>query len=184
MKVLVAVDDSPYSKLAIEQLGAGAWWGDTEFCVLHVAMVPTVRQWETWGLDVDRNMREKVLAEAQKLVDEQVGLLQKQVTAGIKVEGKVLESSEAVADTIIAEAVRSETDLIVVGARSHNGFDRIVFGSVAENVLSKAPCSVEVVKSEIKDTDKKSRAVKSSGNHSTTDRNGKLNENNHAHGVL
>jgi|GEM_PF-4450974 len=184
MKVLVAVDGTQSSQLAIERLGASVWWGDTEFSIVNVAAIPTVRQWEVWGMDVDWNLREKLLAESQKIIDGHVDYLQKHLTKGLKIEGKVLESTETVADAIVAEAVSSEADLIVIGSRSHSGFDRIVFGSVAENVLSKAPCSVEIVKSQDRATDTEATTAEDSSTHSTTVRAGKLNENNHAHGLL
>jgi len=168
MKILVAIDESPYSEYAIEQLGAGVWWGDTEFSIVHVVNVPTVRQWEAWGLDVDWNLREKLLVEGQKLVDDQVGLLKKLVTKGLKVEGKVLERSADVADVIVAEAVNSHVDLIVIGSRCRTGIGNFIFGSVARDVLVKAPCSVEVIKSENAFDEGKIRKESRSSAHSTT----------------
>jgi nucleotide-binding universal stress UspA family protein len=49
------------------------------------------------------------------------------------------------ADVILAEAVRVEAGLIVVGNRRMQGFSRVL-GSVANSVVHHAPCDVYVVK--------------------------------------
>lgn len=52
----------------------------------------------------------------------------------------LLEGDPAAA--LLAEAVRSGTDLVALGSRGHTGVQRLVLGSVARNVLLHAPCSV------------------------------------------
>jgi len=48
---------------------------------------------------------------------------------------------------VITSAAKSaEADLIVVGARGLGGFERLLLGSVSENVLRSAPCPVLIVK--------------------------------------
>ncbi|MDE3192298.1 MAG: universal stress protein [Chloroflexota bacterium] len=47
---------------------------------------------------------------------------------------------------IVNAAVRSETDVIVMGSRGRTGLERLLLGSVARNVLTHAPCSVLVVR--------------------------------------
>jgi nucleotide-binding universal stress UspA family protein len=49
------------------------------------------------------------------------------------------------APTILAEAEKSEANLIVIGTHGRSGFDRLVLGSVTERVLHKAPCAVLTV---------------------------------------
>jgi nucleotide-binding universal stress UspA family protein len=43
-------------------------------------------------------------------------------------------------------------DLIVMGSHGRTGVSRLFLGSVAEDVLKDAPCSVEIVKGQHKDT--------------------------------
>jgi nucleotide-binding universal stress UspA family protein len=50
-------------------------------------------------------------------------------------------------DRIIVLAAIWEADLIVMGSHRRYGLNRIVLGSVAEGVVEKSPCSVEVIKS-------------------------------------
>jgi nucleotide-binding universal stress UspA family protein len=49
------------------------------------------------------------------------------------------------ARAIVDEAEARHADLIVMGTRGLTGFDRLVLGSVARNVLTHAHCSVLVV---------------------------------------
>jgi len=146
MKILVAIDDSQYSYAAVEDLGARPWWGDTQFRIVNVCAVPTVKQWEVWGMDVDWKLRDKIMDEAKKLVEDQVALLKKLVARGIEIEGKVLEGHGHVSDDIVQEASEWEADLIVVGSHGRTGFQKLMVGSVAQGVLLHAPCSVEVIK--------------------------------------
>jgi nucleotide-binding universal stress UspA family protein len=50
------------------------------------------------------------------------------------------------AQVILAAAQPAEADLIVVGARGLGGFGRLLLGSISENVLRAARCSVLIVK--------------------------------------
>jgi len=49
------------------------------------------------------------------------------------------------AEEIIGAAFEHEADLIVMGSRGQTGFERLVMGSVARNVLTHAPQSVLIV---------------------------------------
>jgi nucleotide-binding universal stress UspA family protein len=49
-------------------------------------------------------------------------------------------------EVIIEEAKRNQAQLIVVGTHGKTGLSHIALGSVAENVMRKAPCSVLVVR--------------------------------------
>ena len=50
----------------------------------------------------------------------------------------------APADVVVAEAVRIDADLIVVGNKNVQGIGRVL-GSVAEHIAKKAPCAVLIV---------------------------------------
>jgi nucleotide-binding universal stress UspA family protein len=47
---------------------------------------------------------------------------------------------------ILEAALEFRADLIVMGAHGRTGFRRLILGSVAEEVLRKAPCPVLTVK--------------------------------------
>ena len=61
------------------------------------------------------------------------------------VTAEVVRSVGQPADAIIALARERDADLIVVGMRKKGFIERLVEGSVAQNVLRGAPCDVIVV---------------------------------------
>jgi nucleotide-binding universal stress UspA family protein len=61
---------------------------------------------------------------------------------GVTVSKKLVEGHPA--EEIIKEA--KEDDLIVIGSKGRTGIDRVLLGSVAENVARHAPCPVMIVK--------------------------------------
>lgn len=52
------------------------------------------------------------------------------------------------AQTIVATAEELKAELVVVGTRAHRGLPRVLLGSVAEEVIRRAPCSVLTVRLE------------------------------------
>jgi nucleotide-binding universal stress UspA family protein len=64
------------------------------------------------------------------------------------VEVRVL--SGLVAESICHLANEWNADLIVMGSHGRKGFTHFLLGSVAEEVLKKAPCSVEIIKAKEK----------------------------------
>jgi nucleotide-binding universal stress UspA family protein len=53
---------------------------------------------------------------------------------------------ESVAGVIIAEAQRWSADLIVIGTHGRTGFNRLLFGSVAEGVLRTSPVPILLIR--------------------------------------
>ena len=64
---------------------------------------------------------------------------------GRGVNAEVVRSVGQPADAIVALASEREADLIVVGMRKKGFIERLVEGSVAQNVLRRASCDVLVV---------------------------------------
>jgi len=65
--------------------------------------------------------------------------------AGRGVTAELVETVGQPADAIVALARERKVDLIVVGTRKKGFLERLVEGSVAQNVLRRAPCDVLVV---------------------------------------
>lgn len=68
-----------------------------------------------------------------------------------KLGRKGLKDESAVRDghlraAIVDEARKWRADLIVLGSHGRTGITRLLLGSVAQSVVSHAPCSVEVVR--------------------------------------
>lgn len=67
--------------------------------------------------------------------------------AGIEAESVLIETAgERVASVIVAEAQRWPADLIVIGTHGRSGFNRLLFGSVAEGVVRTAQAPVLLIR--------------------------------------
>jgi nucleotide-binding universal stress UspA family protein len=66
----------------------------------------------------------------------------------VEVDQHVLEGDPAT--EILKAAATTNTDVIVLGTHGHTGLTRLLVGSVAENVMRKAPCPVLTVRGQFK----------------------------------
>jgi nucleotide-binding universal stress UspA family protein len=67
--------------------------------------------------------------------------------AGLKAETVLSETTgERVASVIVAEAQRWPADLIIIGTHGRSGFNRLLFGSVAEGVVRAAQTPVLLIR--------------------------------------
>jgi len=64
--------------------------------------------------------------------------------AGVDLETVILEGKPAA--EIVKYATEHKIDLIVIGTQGKKGIERLLLGSVAENVIRSAPCRILVVK--------------------------------------
>lgn len=81
-------------------------------------------------------------AQAEKSMER---LVKRARAAGVRAAGTVLDSG-GVADQIARFAKRQRADLIVMGTHGYGIVARVVLGSVAERVISRAPCPVMTVR--------------------------------------
>lgn len=88
-------------------------------------------------LDAMRDSGRKVLAKAEKLAQEQ-SVPAKTVMA--ETQGRT------VAHTILAQARKAKSDVIVLGTHGRRGLTRVLLGSDAETVLREATCPVFLVR--------------------------------------
>jgi nucleotide-binding universal stress UspA family protein len=63
---------------------------------------------------------------------------------GLKVETEVSNGDPR--SVIVDQAEEWSADLVVVGSHGYTGLKRFLLGSVAQSVVSHAPCSVEVIR--------------------------------------
>jgi nucleotide-binding universal stress UspA family protein len=141
MKILIGVDDSPFSRAAVEWVKERSWPQDTRFLVIsasppvfigpgEAAAPGAIAEIVTEQEKVHRDLAEKVAASLR--------------AAGLSAEGRVVLNDPR---TALEEAARKEAvDLIVVGSHGRSGITKLLLGSVASHVVSHAPCSVLVVK--------------------------------------
>jgi len=89
-------------------------------------------------IPVSEGEHQAVLRAAAEKLDQALGGL------GIKADPLVEEGGSV--ERIVAVAEEIEASLVVVGTQGGGGFSRMLLGSVAEDVLRRAPCSVMLVR--------------------------------------
>ena len=147
MRVLLAIDGSPYADAAVRAVVDRFNPASTEVRVLHAVEwmkeMPLCLQYgqgEAAAHDVVAS-RDQSFKRAKLLVED--------VAAQLEFSGfsTTVATPDADARHAIVDAARDwPADLIVMGSHGRRGFDRMVLGSVAESVVRHSPCSVEIVR--------------------------------------
>jgi nucleotide-binding universal stress UspA family protein len=145
-KILVPVDHSDCSRVAMEYAMLLAEPFGAKIDVLHVAETPPY-------VGEDRTVVNPATGEPQLLSE----LLMQQAVkaeteflapfvrdARIPIERSLLTGRPS--NVIVEEAAKRGADLIVMGTHGLSGFQRLIIGSVTERVLRSAPCPVVVVR--------------------------------------
>jgi nucleotide-binding universal stress UspA family protein len=148
-KILVPVDGSNTSLKGLEYAAhlAELEAGDTELIVMHV--LEDVKQGGAIGLQAKYgNVRlvegfKRARKKAAMGWLEQIEEAAKKKRIRLKIE--VLDGDSKV-KVIIDYAKKNSVDLIVIGSRGLTAFKRLLLGSVANAVVSNAPCPVMVVR--------------------------------------
>jgi nucleotide-binding universal stress UspA family protein len=140
-QVLCPVDFSEFSRHAIHHAMAMARWYEARLTVLHV--------FGTRGeLDlpaVTEADRELVLSDMKAFVGE--------TGPGPPVNFVAYEAPD-VRREILNQVRALNIDLLVMGSHGRTGVERLLLGSVTENVIRKAPCPVMVVPRRADDADR------------------------------
>jgi len=86
----------------------------------------------------------------EKVLEQYRGVVPSIVRQGVSVETQVVVGSPVM--EILTTARVKEADLIAMGTHGRSGIARLVMGSVAEEVLRKAPCPVLTVRPQEQET--------------------------------
>jgi nucleotide-binding universal stress UspA family protein len=142
MKILLAVDGSPYSLAAANEVARRPWPEGSSVKIIHAADRPVILP------QVEQMLPEVVLSQIQKAASDAIDNAKSQFTAGadvrLVVESEILHGYPK--NVILGEAEKWGADLIVLGARGLNAIDRFLLGSVSSAVATHAKCSVEIVR--------------------------------------
>ncbi len=152
-RILIAYDGSGFADAAIDDLASAGLPANSEATVLSVAEVwlPPHREGEklefvTEGLARHYEENVEILAESRKLA-EQAAARVRAVFPGWNVTAEATYGSAAW--EILFRAEELEPDLIVVGAQGVFGLEQLLIGSVAQKVVTEAPCSVRVARGKV-----------------------------------
>jgi nucleotide-binding universal stress UspA family protein len=150
MKMLLAVDGSPYSTMATNLL-TGMHLG-TSSTVTVVGVVP--EHTFLGGLTLDslnggpaREQRRK--AEQQRATELVQGAVDALKASGVATDQSVCRGEAA--EEIIRKAQNIGADLLVVGAKGTDNMERFPIGNVAHKVVKYADCSVMLAKKWVTD---------------------------------
>jgi nucleotide-binding universal stress UspA family protein len=142
MKILVGVDGSACSIVALDLVSSLAWPAGTEITLLAAYDVPVdwtggVGSTMDWVGDVEDAARDT-------LVEQLRGLAPRLEEQGHSVERIVVRGRAASA--IVETARERQVDLIVTGSRGRGPLRSMLLGSVAAEVAGEAPCPVLVAR--------------------------------------
>jgi nucleotide-binding universal stress UspA family protein len=145
MKILLAVDGSPCSDKAVEEIARRPWPAQSDIKVLTAIELPIPPNPEAWAVpptyfeELDRAASDQ----ARSVVERAVAKL-KAMGSEANVKGEAVPGPPRV--VILDEAESWGADLIVVGSHGYRAWERFLLGSVSQSIVSHARCSVEVVR--------------------------------------
>ncbi len=146
MKILLAVDGSPCSDKAVEEVARRPWPAGSEIKVLSAYELPLPANPGAWAIptnyfeELDRAAAEL----ARSVVERAEATLKAAMGSGANIKGEAVPGPPRA--VILDEAEGWGADLIVVGSHGYRVWQRFLMGSVSQSIVSHALCSVEVVR--------------------------------------
>ena len=144
MKILLAIDGSPCSDAAVEEVARRPWPEGTSVKVLTALeppMPPTPHAWALPSSYYD-DLQAARSKQGQNIVDRAIQKLKSNKT--VSVDAVLAPGSPC--PVIVDEAESWGANLIVLGSHGYGVWKRLLLGSVSQAVVSHAKCSVEVVR--------------------------------------
>jgi len=149
MRILCTVDGSEYSQWGIQALEAFASREPEQVTLLHVVDKPALRSLtgknvlhERRALAAMEKAGRILLRDAAQAAHVALG----QAATAPRTQFRTILAHGPLANTIVKQARRLKTDLIVMGSRGLSDIQGFLLGSVSRQVASTAACSVLVVK--------------------------------------
>ena len=134
-RILVAVDGSEFSNAAVDQaISLGGICSSQIFIISVVDLYPE-------QMAVAPSLVEKMSEEVRGHLD---NAAQKVEKSGIPYE-TIVRMGVKPHEAIVQEAKDRSVDLITMGTHGRTGIERVIMGSVAQNVIGASPCPVLVV---------------------------------------
>lgn len=142
MKIVLAIDGSDFSKLAVKELAKLPLKNKSEVCIINVYEHPaistptlitstsSINSYYKEYLSNAEKTGEKIVSEAAKVLKEKNSSLS--ITTSV-VSG--LPKQE-----ILEKAEFFDADLIVVGSQGQGAFSRLLLGSVSQYLATHAKC--------------------------------------------
>lgn len=156
MKILLAIDGSSCSNVAVDEVAQRPWPANSLVRVISVVEPPAPLAAEPY-MPPPTDYFAEVEKAARDAAREAVTRAESKLRDG----GNILVSTEVLTGSpkrlIVEEAERWGADLIVVGSHGYGTWERLLLGSVSQAVVTHAECSVLVVR------EKKTRSGSAAG---------------------
>ena len=146
MKILLAIDGSPCSDAAVEEVGRRPWPEGSTIKVLNAFELPAPPTPEAWAIPINyfEEMDVALRKQAQTIIDGAVQTLKPKLNKTVALDAAIIPGPART--VILDEAEDWGADLIVMGSHGYRAWERFLLGSVSQAVVSHAKCSVEVVR--------------------------------------
>lgn len=145
-RILIAVEDSDISRLAIKEAIKLAKDQRAKLCIIYVAdeFIPA-------GEGVHVDFKEHELSKRKQgraILNEMVKIARHEK---VNVESHLIEVTESnshIPGKIIEEATKWKADLIVLGTHGRSGLSRLLLGSITEEIIRNTQIPVHVIRGE------------------------------------
>lgn len=137
-KILIAVDDSPYSERAAQAGFSLALLSTGEVIIVHVVDI-TVASGDMMSGAFAPEIVDSIKESGKQLLETIVS----KYGEGVNVMTELIDDRPV--QGILEIAKQWKPDLIVMGTHGRTGLDHLLMGSVAEQVVRKSACPVMVV---------------------------------------
>ena len=145
MKILLAVDGSPHSEAAVDEVARLPWPEGSHVRVISVAELPLAPPAHfAAATSLYPELLEAARRGALAAAEGAAAKLRPREAGGLTVD-TVTPTGHA-RELILAEAEGWRPDLIVLGSQGRGFWGRLFLGSVSSAVASHAGCSVEIVR--------------------------------------
>ena len=138
--ILVPYDFTDFADLAFEKAMEIAKKFDSKLSLLTVLGSDT----DTSGMSFSRAQEAHDEAES-KAKEELNKIKDSRINEDIEISVKIIHHSSSI-DGILSFAESNNVDLIVMGSHGRSGFKKMVLGSIASGITTKANCPVMIVK--------------------------------------
>ncbi len=143
-KILVPIDGSDTSRLALDHAAAIARLCRARIVLLHVVDDQSYRNGYARPSVYIQDVRPALLRSGKGWLEDAARQLRK---SGVIVDNVMIENhGERVADLIARQAEHDRCDLIVLGTHGRRGIERLLIGSDAENLARIASVPVMLVR--------------------------------------
>jgi nucleotide-binding universal stress UspA family protein len=146
MKILLAVDGSPCSDAAVQEVIKRPWQPQSEVKVITAFETPIMIGvgLDPWPADYYEELQKTAREAAKTVIDNALAKLNDASDKTLKINHEIIGGPAG--QVIVEEAESWGADLIVMGSRGLGAWSRLLLGSVSSAVVHHAKCSVEIVR--------------------------------------